>query len=238
MLSYSTNFLCLFTHPGGLAVGVASVLSIGTELLLNSQELVVLGQTLGTARSTSLDLTRAEPDSQVSNVVVLGFTTAVGGHHAPTVLLGKLNGLNGLGDGTDLVHLEQQGVGGAVYTNWEEEGDIVGTTSPLYFDLATSLPLLSRLLDLLGVGDSQVIAHYLNVLGHAAGELDPAVPVILVEWVLDGDDGEVLRQILVEVAQLLAADLLASIAVLVLFKFRLKIRMVMVIKPAYSPYKL
>jgi hypothetical protein len=41
------------------------------------------------------------------------------------------------------------------------------------------LPLLGGLLDLLGVGDGQVVAHHLQVLGHARRELDPAVPIIL-----------------------------------------------------------
>lgn len=107
-------------------------------------------------------------------------------------------------------------------------------------------PLLGGLLDLLGVGDRQVVPHHLQVLGHAGGELDVAVPVILshatthgvsysartggvhakavrgvvedhlVEGVLNGHDGEVLGQGLVEVAQLLPRDLLTPITVLVL----------------------
>ena len=33
-------------------------------------------------------------------------------HNAPAVALGKLDSLNGLGHGTDLVHLQQESIGG------------------------------------------------------------------------------------------------------------------------------
>ncbi len=58
---------------------------------------------------------------QVSNEVVLCLTGAVGGHHAPARLLGHTHRLNGLGDGANLVYLEQQrgeglGANGALHT--------------------------------------------------------------------------------------------------------------------------
>ena len=80
----------------------------------------------------------------------------------------------------------------------------------------THAPLLGRLLDLLGVGHREVVAHHLQLLGHALGELGPRGPVVLVEGVLDRHDGELRGQLLVEVAQLLARDLLAAVVVLVL----------------------
>jgi len=52
--------------------------------------------------------------------------------------------------------------------------------------LGKDLPLLGGLLDLLGVRDGQVIAHHLQVLGHARRELDPAVPVVLLGWGKEG----------------------------------------------------
>lgn len=67
--------------------------------------LVVLGQTLRPAGRASLDLSRAQAHRQVGDVVVLCLPRSVRGHYAPPVLLGKLNGGDGLGNGPDLVHL-------------------------------------------------------------------------------------------------------------------------------------
>ena len=77
-------------------------------------------------------------------------------------LLGGLDGLERLGERADLVDLDQDRVGGAQ---------------------------LDALLEALGVGDEQVIAHQLHLVANATGELNPAVPVLLGHAVLDGDDG-------------------------------------------------
>ena len=77
-------------------------------------------------------------------------------------LLGGLDGLERLGERADLVDLDQDRVGGAQ---------------------------LDALLEALGVGDEQVVAHQLHLVANAAGKLDPAVPVLLGHAVLDGDDG-------------------------------------------------
>ena len=47
------------------------VLGVGAELLLNSQELVVLGEPLGPAGGSSLDLASSETNNEVSNEAVL-----------------------------------------------------------------------------------------------------------------------------------------------------------------------
>ena len=77
-------------------------------------------------------------------------------------LLGGLDGLERLGERADLVDLDQDRVGGTQ---------------------------LDALLETLGVGDEQVVAHQLHLVANAAGKLDPAVPVLLGHAVLDGDDG-------------------------------------------------
>ena len=79
-----------------------------------------------------------------------------------TGLLGSLDGLERLGERADLVDLDQNRVGGAQ---------------------------LDALLEALGVGDEQVVAHQLHLIANALGELNPAVPVLLGHAVLDGDDG-------------------------------------------------
>lgn len=109
---------------------LASVDGVLAQLFLDTEDLVELGETLRTGRSTGLDLTGAETDDDVGNGDVLGLTGAVGDHDTPATGVGVLGGLDGLGEGTDLVDLEQEGIAGLE---------------------------LDGLLDAEGVGDSQVI---------------------------------------------------------------------------------
>ena len=97
----------------GLESAVASILSGGAELLLDLEQAVVLGNTLATSRSTGLDLAGVLCHSQVGDGGVRGLAGTVGNHGGEAVLGGQLDGVEGLGDGTDLVQLDQQGVGGA-----------------------------------------------------------------------------------------------------------------------------
>lgn len=161
---------------------LASVDGVGTELLLDTEDLVELGKTLGTGRGTGLDLTGTETDSDVSNGDVLGLTGAVGDHDTPVVGVGVLGGLDRLGQGTDLVDLQQKGV-----ARLELDG----------------------LLDAEGVGDSQVITDNLEVGGLV--EVRPGLPVVLSEGVLDGDDGVLGSKGLVEVGKLLVGEPLGGV---------------------------
>ena len=88
----------------------ASIDGVVTKLLLDTEDLVQLGQTLGTGRSTGLDLARAETDSDIGNGDILSLTGTVGNHDTPVVGVGVLGSLDGLGKGTDLVDLEKKGV--------------------------------------------------------------------------------------------------------------------------------
>ena len=47
-----------------------------------------------------------------------------------------------------------------------------------------------------GVGHKQVVAHQLHLAAQLAGHLLPALPVLFVQTVLDGDDGVLLHQLL------------------------------------------
>lgn len=104
-----------------------------TELLLNAEDLVELGETLRAGWGTGLDLASAETDNDIGDGDIFSLARAVGDHDAPSSTESVLGGLNGLGDGTDLVDLEQEGVTGLE---------------------------LDSLLDELGVGDSQVITKF------------------------------------------------------------------------------
>jgi hypothetical protein len=166
---------------------VASVDGVLAKLLLDAEDLVELGKTLRAGRSTSLDLTGAETDNDVGNGDILGLTGAVRNHDAPVGAEGVLGGLDSLGDGTDLVDLEQESV---------------------------ARLLLDGLLDELRVGDSQVVADNLEVGG--LEEVRPGLPVVLSEGVLDADNGVLLGERLVELSQLLVGEPLALVALGVL----------------------
>lgn len=180
-------FLLANLHVDRSAELLAGVDGVGTELLLDTEDLVELGQTLGTGRGTGLDLAGAETNSNVGDGDILGLTGAVRNHDTPAVGVGVLGSLDGLGESTDLVHLEQEGVARLE---------------------------LNGLLDAQGVGDSQVITDNLEVRGLV--EVGPGLPVVLSEGVLDGDNGVLLGQGLVEVGELLVGEPLGGVAVGVL----------------------
>ena len=95
--------------------------------------------------------------------------------------------LDGLGDGSDLVDLKQETV--------------------------TSL-LLDGSFDAEGVGDSKVVADDLDAT--IGGEVSPSLPIILVEGVLNGDDGVLLDVADVEVGELNAGEPFCGVGIGVL----------------------
>ena len=58
----------------------AEVLGVGPQLLLDAEQLVVLGDAVGAACRAGLDLTGVQGHSQIGNGGVLGFPTAVAHH--------------------------------------------------------------------------------------------------------------------------------------------------------------
>jgi len=142
-----------------LSTSVDDFLSILLELVGDTDESVVLGNTFGSARSTSLNFSYTQRDDEVRDGCIFGLTRSVGNHDTPSIGLSELSSLDRLGDGTDLVDLEEETV--------------------------ASL-LLNGSLDPRGVGDSQVITNDLD-LG-VLGKVSPGLPVILVEGVFDRDN--------------------------------------------------
>ena len=151
----------------------AGVDSLVTEFFFDAQELVVLGQTLGAARGARLDLTGGQAHGEIGDEGIFGFAGAVGSHDTPASLLGHADGLDGLGDGADLVHLEQEGV------------------APLAVDGG---------LHALRVGHQQVVADDLAVV--LRRERGGVFSVILVERILDGDHRILADELLVQVDHL------------------------------------
>jgi len=189
----------------GAAELLTSVDGVGAKLLLDTKDLVELGKTLRAAGSTGLDLARAETDSNVRDGDVLSLTGAVRDHDTPAISVGVLGGLDRLGEGTNLVDLEEEGV-----ARLEING----------------------LLDTEGVGDSQVVTRSTlvstiwfrenrvsipnNLEVRGLVEVAPGLPVVLSEGVLDADNGILASKRLVEVGKLLVGEPLGGVAVGVL----------------------
>ena len=81
--------------------------------------------------------------------------------------VGQLDGVQGLGEGADLVELDEHAVAHAQ---------------------------LDSLADAAHVGDEEVVAHQLHLLAQLFGEHLPALPVVLGHAVFDGDDGVFLNE--------------------------------------------
>mmetsp|Transcript_54085 Transcript_54085/g.136063 ORF Transcript_54085/g.136063 Transcript_54085/m.136063 type:complete len:475 (-) Transcript_54085:104-1528(-) len=168
----------------GAAECLSCVGGLAAELFLDADDLVVLGQSLRSAGGARLDLARAQADHQVANERVLRLARSVGDHDAPSVLLRDFARLDGLGDGADLVDLEEEGVA------------CLG---------------VEGLLDALDVGDEEVVADDLDLLAEVLGHLGVALKVVLVEGVLYRHHRVLVAELLVHVRQLVAADLLAAV---------------------------
>ena len=148
------------------------------QLFGNAEELVVLGETLGAARSTGLDLAGAKSDDQIGDESVFGLTGAMGNHDSPSLVVRHLAGVDGLSDRADLVNLEQQSVAAL---------------------------LVNSRLDALGVGHEKIITDDLNGATEVGLHLGVSIPIILVEGVLDGDQGVLIAPALVDVQELVGA---------------------------------
>src|SRR5699024_8371333 len=162
--------------------GAARVDCCAFQVALDAEQLVVLRHALGAGRGTGLDLAAIQSDGQVSDGGVLGLAGAVGHHGAVAVAVCQFHGVEGLGEGTDLVHLDQQGVGRAT---------------------------VDALLQAGRVGDEEVVANDLDLVAELLGEGDVSLPVVLVQRVLDGDDRVLLDQVSVDLNHLGGAVLTA-----------------------------
>ena len=63
----------------------------GRRNVLDAEQSIIFGNALTTSRSTSLDLTSAEGNDEVSDDGVFSFTRSVRNHDAPTIRLRQLS---------------------------------------------------------------------------------------------------------------------------------------------------
>src|SRR5690554_2045538 len=118
-----------------LDLAQAAIRCLAFQRLFNTQQLVVLGNPVRTAQRASLDLACAGSNRQVSNGGIFGFTGTVGNHRRVAGVLSHLDSVQSLGQATNLVELDQDGI---------------------------AHTLLDALLQDLGVGYKKVITHQLN----------------------------------------------------------------------------
>ena len=107
------------------------------------------------------------------------------GHHSGvTGPVGHLDGVQSLGEGADLVDLDENGIGHALL-------DAGGQA--------------------LHVSDEQVVTHQLDLGTDGLREHGPALPVVLAHTVLQGDDGVVVHELLPHIDHLLFGHSLFSL---------------------------
>ena len=94
------------------------------QLFLDAEELVVFCDPVGAAHGAGLDLAAVGGDGEVGDGAVLCFTGAVAEDGGVAVFLGEFDGVEGLGEGTDLVHLDEDRVGDAELDALGEEIDV------------------------------------------------------------------------------------------------------------------
>jgi len=85
---------------------------------VNSQKLVVLGDAVRAAGGAGLDLADTGGDRQVSNRVVFGLAGAMAHYSGVAVAFGQVDGFECLGQGADLVDLDQDRVGTCRPVSW------------------------------------------------------------------------------------------------------------------------
>ena len=150
---------------------LSSIHSLVSKLLLDSKNLVVLSESIGSAWSSTLDLSSSKTADKISNKVVFCLSTSVGDHDSPSSSLGHVGCLNTLGDGTDLVHLQQKSIAKllvdtGLHSSW--------------------------------VGDQEIVSHNLDLVAHELGHFDVSLEIVLIEWIFDGNKWVLIAKVLVE----------------------------------------
>src|SRR5205823_22594 len=83
------------------------------QLFFKAKESVVFGDAVRAGGRTGLDLTGTDGHRQIGNEGVLGFTGAMGDDRVVTVFGRHLDGPDGFGKASNLVYLNEDGVGDA-----------------------------------------------------------------------------------------------------------------------------
>jgi len=137
------------------------------EFLFDAEELVVFGNAVGAAKGAGLDLAGIRRDGDVSDGDIFGLAGAVADDGCIFVFLGEFDGVEGFGEGADLVDLDEDRVCHALVDAFLEEFHI---------------------------GDEEVVADQLGGRAERVGEFFPADPIVFGAAILDRDDGYFLQR--------------------------------------------
>jgi len=141
-----------------LRAGINCLFSQG---LFDAQQFVPLHRAFGARNRADFKLSGISCDSQVDDGRVFCLARARRDHGQVAGVLGLLNRVQSLGDGADLVHLDEHGVG----------------------DL-----LIDAALDAFRVGGKHVVANQLHLAAQLIGKRLPARPIVFGHAIFDGDD--------------------------------------------------
>src|SRR6202035_2303269 len=139
----------------------ARIFRLRAQFLLDPQQLIVLGGAIGARQRAGFDLAAIGGDRKVGDGGILGLAGTVRHDGGIAGLVGHLDRGERLRQRTDLVDLEQDGIGTAVF-------DAVGKARD--------------------VGDEQIVADQLAFVADQIGQFLPAVHVVFRHAVLDRDD--------------------------------------------------
>src|SRR6266516_7041717 len=135
---------------------------IRAELLLDPQQLVVLGETFGLCKRADLDLARRRADGEIGDEAVFGLSRARRDDRCVPLALRLLDHVHCLGEGAYLVHLHEHGVRDTLCDAARE-------------------PRCAR--------REEIVAEDLNATAQPGGQQRPSLPVVLGDAVLDRDEG-------------------------------------------------
>lgn len=186
-------FFTAFAAPPGqrrrndlfaVVAALAGITGGFAQILFNAEQLVVLRHALTAAGGTGFDLAGIHRNRQIGNGGILRLAGTVRHNGGITRAVGHLNGVQGFGQRTDLIQLNQDGVAAAV---------------------------LNALLQTLGVRYKQIVADQLELIAQACGQFLPAFPVFFIERILQRSDGVLGNQILPERDQLIGGVMLLAL---------------------------
>src|SRR5262249_37335868 len=92
---------------------VPAIDRVAAQLLLDPQQLIVFRVAVAAAARTGLALTPVGRHSQIGNRRILRFTGAMAKHGRVGIAMGELDRIERLREGSDLIDLDQNGVGRA-----------------------------------------------------------------------------------------------------------------------------
>src|SRR5579859_921522 len=150
-----------------------------SQLALDLEQAIVFCEPLASRQRSGLDLSPAHGNREISDERVLGFTRSVRNHVSPTGVAAHRNGLDRLGDGADLVQLDEHRIGRAT---------------------------LDALLDETRVGNVEIVAHDLYPIAAGCGLPAKAFPIVLGKAILDRNDRIDVNKAIVESEQLVARE--------------------------------